>query len=209
MGQQEEVAESITVTRRSSRRVSFRDEPEPGESSSSLDFSYLLDELTEEEEKKKWFTAVELQEIWKECQESIRRRREQDTVDEDADDDINQDDLNSSLRGLELVIGQENDNSSYYRRRQEWTRAVIKEQERLRKEQGTVDSNALASVVLPACEHRQRIAHLRGVKDAHAVYGTDFLVATDRSKLNEAIRDRRRTKRTERRSRAATTRTAT
>lgn len=136
-----------------------------------------------------WFSPKELSNTVQECRDEISRC----VIPEDE----------SSLRGLELVTGY-NQASSFLKQRQEWTRSVLQEQARQQQEcRGIVSMLQLPPSMLQTCEHRQRVAHLRGLQDAQAVHGVKTLPQNIVQNFAET-RERRRAKRTERRSRIRT-----
>jgi hypothetical protein len=140
-----------------------------------------------------WFTPRELKQIQQDCQDVIANSNKNDAAIGESGD------YYSDLRGLELVIG----NISFLRLQQEWNRSVLREQERIREETGTVEPEDLAQSIMATCQHKQRIAHLRGVQDAQAVYG----ITTEPAKVlliqHQLLREKHRSKRTERRKQTA------
>ena len=100
-------------------------------------------------------------------------------------------------------------NIGFLRLRQDWTRSVLREQERLREKTGVVSPEHLAAQtsIMAACQHKQRIAHLRGVQDAHAVYGSPTTdpagILFQQHQTHVELREKRRSKSTERRKETA------
>jgi hypothetical protein len=190
------------------RRVSFQvhDENEngcdTGASTNSLDhvIQFECDPiLCVEDYEARWFTPKELQQILLECKTLVSNSSSNNSSNVTPE-------VESSLRGLEMIMGSYG-NPILLQRRREWTRAVLQEQERLRKnsQDGSVDPLALAEMTKKICGHRQRVAHLRGLQDAQSVHEGDEDKGK-RSSLFELgkhteLRQKRRTERRERRNR--------
>ncbi len=190
------------------RHVSFQDEKVAGP---CFDMEETVEQYeatitSREDFEARWFTPQELQDILEECKQAVVCSRDHDVVH----------DIDSSLRGLEMVIGYHDKEVSFLQKRREWTLALLKEQERLREisKDGSVDPVLLAEAIKHICVHRQRVAHLRGIQDAQAVCEGERSMdditrvvpcsSFDRDK-NAELRKKKRSQRSERRGRHNTT----
>lgn len=162
--------------------------------------------IGQDEFKARWFTQQELHDILLECKKTVASSSDHDVVQE----------IDSSLRGLEMVVTgyhhhhHHNKDPSFVQRRREWTLTLLKNQQYLREtsKDGSVDPVMLADTMKHISEHRQRVAHMRGLQDAQVVqcgdstsgFGTMTSHTFDLDKHAE-LRKKKRSQRNERRGR--------